>query len=276
MKTKNVILTSMAVFALLVAAFMGITSVVSAQNADLSFVEHGPRGGGGPNLEAVAAELGITAEELKEALQEARPAECVPGERPAEGVDCKPDLDAVATALGISAEELQSAFETVREAQRAERLSASAEELGVTVEELQTALENARPAECADLEPGERPADGVDCRPDLEAVATELDVTVEELKSALGKDRQRGGNLDNVANALDVTTEELKAALQEARPDECVPGERPAEGVDCRPDLEAAAETLGVDVEELETALRNEHGGHGPKDGGRDGQGGRP
>ena len=259
MKTKNIIITSMAVFALLFGAFLGVTSIVSAQAETISQAK-GPRGGG-ENLENVAEALGITVEELQTALQNARPAECVAGERPAEGVDCRPDFESVANELGITVEELEAAFETAREEARTERLASAAEQLGVSVEALQSALENARPAECV---PGERPAEGVDCRPDFESVASELGITAEELQSALGKGG-RGGNLDNVAETLGVTTEELRQALQDARPAECANierGEKP-EGVDCRPDLETVAETLGVDVEELQTALRNEHGGRG-------------
>src|SRR5688572_4967529 len=170
MKTKTIIITSMTLFALLVGAFLGITSLVSAQGAEPSVSAHGR---GGENLENVAEVLGIPVEDLQEALQNSRPAECADlerGEKP-EGVDCRPDLETAATALGITVEELESAFETAREQARAERLTSTAEELGVTVEELQTALENARPAECAEIEPGERLADGVNCRADLDTVA---------------------------------------------------------------------------------------------------------
>lgn len=264
MKIKTIIITSMTVFALLVGAFLGVTSLVSAQSAEPAASQHG---GGGENLESVAEELGVTVEELQTALQNARPAECADferGEKP-EGVDCRPDFDAVATELGLTTEQVESAFKTARQQAQTERLTSAAETLGVTVEALQTALENARPAECANLEAGEKP-EGVNCRPDFEAVATELGVTTEALQSAMGRGG-RGGNLDNVAETLGVTTEELQQALQDARPAECAEferGEKP-EGVDCRPDFEAAAETLGVDAEELQTALQNERGprGHG-------------
>lgn len=261
MKTKTIIVTSMTVFALLVGAFLGITSLVSAQGAEPTPSQQR----GGENLESVAEALGVTVEELQTALKNARPAECANferGEKP-EGVDCRPDFEAAATALGVTAEELETAFETAREEARTERLTSAAETLGVTVEALQTALENARPAECVGLERGEKP-EGVDCRPNFESVANELGVTTEELQSALGRGG-RGGNLDNVAETLGVTAEELQQALQDARPAECADferGEKP-EGVDCRPDFEAAAETLGVDAQELQTALQNERGGRG-------------
>jgi len=274
MKIKNIIIVSMTVFALLFGGFLGITSLVSAKGAEPITSQHR---GGGENLEAVAEILGVTVEELQEAFQNARPAECVPGERPAEGVDCRPDLESVANELDVTVEEIESAFQTARQQAQAERLDSAAEQLGVSGEALQSALENARPAECADLTPQEARESEVNCRADLDAVADELGVTVEELQSALGKGG-RGGNLDAVAETLGVTTEELKQALQDARPTECADlerGEKP-EGVDCRPDLETAAETLGVDVEELQTALRNEHGGRGPGHHRPNGEGGQP
>ena len=261
MKTKYIFAISMIVFAIVLGAIMGITYNVSAlEIGDENPSQNGHRGGG-ENLESVAEALGIPVEELQEALQNARPAECAEGERP-EGVDCKPDFETVASTLGITVEELEAAFQSTREKASAERLSSAAETLGVTVEALQTALENARPAECVD---GEKP-EGVNCRPDFESVANELGVTTEELQSALGKGGSKGGKgkgLENVAEALGVTVEELQQALQDARPAECVGlerGEKP-EGVDCRPDLQAAAESLGVDAEELQTALQNERGG---------------
>jgi DNA-binding phage protein len=284
MKIKQVILVSMTVFALLIGSFMGITSLVSAQEAnpvtDLISSENGGRGGGA-DLESVAEALGVSVEELKSALDSSRPAECVGlerGEKP-EGVDCRPDFEAAATALGISAEELESAFETARETARAEHLAQTAEQLGVSVEELEAALENARPAECANLTREEAREAEINCRPDLEALASELGVTTEEIQSAIGRGG-RGAGLENVAETLGVTTEELQTALQESKPEECANGEQP-EGVNCRPNLEEAAETLGVDAEELETALQNERGGRGPRGGGEDkpehnGEGGRP
>jgi hypothetical protein len=262
MKIKTIIITSMTVFALLVGAFLGVTSQVSAQGAEPTASQNG----GGENLESVAEALGVTVEALQTALQNARPAECADferGEKP-EGVNCRPDFDAVASELGLTAEQIESAFKTARQQAQTERLTSAAQTLGVTVEALQTALQNARPAECVD---GEKP-EGVNCRPDFEAAATELGVTTEALQSAMGRGDKggRGGNLDAVAETLGVTTEALQQALQDARPAECADferGEKP-EGVDCRPDLEAAAETLGVDAEALRTALKNERGGrHG-------------
>lgn len=275
MKVKNIAITSMSVFALLFAAFMGSASIASAKEENLNqvFSEDLHRGGG-ENLEKVAEALGVTVEELQTALKNALPAECANferGEKP-EGVNCRPDFEAVADELGVTVEELKAALETAREEAIAERLASAAEQLGVSVEALQSALEDARPAECANLEVGERPADGINCRPDFESIANELGVTTEELQSAFGRGG-RGSNLENVAETLGVTTDELQQALQDARPAECANithGEKP-EGVNCRPDLEAAAEALGIDVEDLRAALRSERGHGGPR-----GNGGQP
>ena len=107
MKTKTIIITSMTMFALLVGAFLGITSPVSAQGAEPTVSQHR----GGANLESVAEALGVTVEELQTALQNARPAECVKGEKH-EGVDCRPDFEAVANELGVTIEQLKTAFKT--------------------------------------------------------------------------------------------------------------------------------------------------------------------
>jgi DNA-binding phage protein len=274
MKTKNIIITSMAIFALLIGVFLALPSMVSAQ-AETASQAKGSHDWG-DNLENVAEALGITVEELQEAFQNARPAECADlelTERPAAGINCRPNLEAVASELGITVEELNAAFEAARQQAQAERLASAAEQLGVSVEALQSALENARPVECADLTPQEARESGTNCRVDLETVADELGITTEELQSALGKGA-RSGNLEAVAETLGVTTEALRQAFQSARPAECAAGEKP-EGVNCRPNLETVAETLGVDVEELRTALQNERGGrrgHGRANG----EGGQP
>ncbi len=259
MKRKTIIIASVSVIVLLAGAFLGSASLAYAQSAQHS---------NGEILEKVAEALGVTVEELQSAIQNARPAECADlerGEKP-EGVDCAPNLEAVANELGVTVEELEAAFAAAREEAKLEKLAAAAEQLGVSVEALQSALENARPAECLTEE---RP-EGVNCRPNFESVAEELGVTIGELQSALGRGG-RGVYLGNVAETLGVTAEALQEALEDARPDECTDaqsGEKP-EGVNCRPNLEAAAEALGVDVEELQNALQNERGprGHGRPNG---------
>ncbi|MBL8061613.1 MAG: hypothetical protein JNK32_01220 [Anaerolineales bacterium] len=238
-------------------------------------LNQGGRNGGERDLTVAAEALGVTVEELQQALQNAKPAECTTDQtaQPANGVDCRPDLDAVAEALGVTVEEVQSALG----GSKGERdLTAAAETLGVTVEELQQALQNSRPAECVAPAEGtgqsERPANGVDCRPDFEAAAETLGVTAEELQSALGGPMQGGhegaGRLENLAETLGVTVEELQQAFQDARPAECpAPGDaqsgQPASDVDCHPDLEAAAESLGITAEELEAALGDNRPGGG-------------
>lgn len=224
----------------------------------------GGRGGGERDLTAAAEALGVTVEELQQALQAARPAECTTDAttKPADGVDCRADLNAVAEALGVTVEELQSALGSGRDGGRGgERdLTAAAETLGVTVEELEQAMQDARPTECAD-DATTQPADGVDCRADLEAVAETLGVTVEDLQSALGNRGER--DLTTASETLGVTEEELQQALDAAKPADCDMTDQGNKG-GCRPDLTSAAETLGVTVEDLQSALgKPPHDGQG-------------
>lgn len=221
---------------------------------------------GGPDLTSAAETLGVTVEELQQALQDAIPEECASTDgQPVQGTDCRPDLTVAAEALGVTAEELQAALGKAGTGNRERDLTAAAEALGVTVEELQQALQDARPAECTATDG--QPAQGVDCRADLEAAALALSVTTEELQTALGFN-DRGPDFAAVAEALGVTEDELQQALQDATPEGCVEGQQPAEGVDCRPDLESIATALGVTTEELQTALQESfQGGRGPNGG---------
>ena len=216
MKNKKILLvTCVALFAVLVSACGGAVTQTQAQVSDpQAAVQEQPAQQqpsapgveaslnsnaqqGGPNngkrgerdLTAAAEALGVTVEELQQALQDAKPAECVDGQ-PSQGVDCRPDMDAVATALGVTVEELDAALGRGK----GPDFTAAAETLGVTEEELQQALEAAKPAECATAEQG-APKDP-NCRPDLETAAQTLGVTVEELQQALGKP-QGGPNGNN-------------------------------------------------------------------------------
>lgn len=143
----------------------------------------GGRGGGERDLTAAAEALGVTVEELQQALQDARPAECTAdaNTKPADGVDCRADLNIVAETLGVTVEDLQSALGD----RGGPDLAAASETLGVTEEELQQALDAAKPADCEATDQGEPGKGG--CRPDLTTAAETLGVTVEDLQSALGK-----------------------------------------------------------------------------------------
>ncbi|MBN8657352.1 MAG: hypothetical protein J0M11_16595 [Anaerolineae bacterium] len=219
MKNKKIlIVTCVALFAVLVSACGGAVTQTEAQASDqqaavqeqqpaqqqpsapgveASLNSNAPAQQGGPNngkrgerdLTAAAEALSVTVEELQQALQDAKPAECVDGQ-PSQGVDCRPDMEAVATALGVTVEELDAALGH----RGGPDFAAAAETLGITEEELQQAFEAAKPAECATAEEG-APKDP-NCRPDLEAVAETLGVTVEELQQALGKP-QGGPNGNN-------------------------------------------------------------------------------
>lgn len=258
-----------------------------AANAPAQQQQQGNRPGG-PDLTAVAAALGVTVDELQQALQNAIPADCAPASntngqnaQPAQGTNCRPDLAAVATALGVTEDELKAALGSSMQGGRqgGGDLTAVAEALGVTVEELQQALQNARPADCTTTDPNTQPAQGTDCRPDLAAVATALGVTEEELQTAL-KDRKGGPDFAAAAETLGVTEEALQQALQDTIPAECATGQntQPAQGVNCRPDLDAAATTLGITVDQLQSALgtppQDGQGGHGGPMNGQPQQGG--
>ena len=217
---KTLLVSSLALLALLVSACASAVSESPAQTGDpqtSSVVEvssqtntepqpvsDGPSQQndrrGGHDLTAAAETLGITVEELEQALQGAIPADCAaapsdttdPNGKPDKGAECRPDLTVAAQTLGITADELQAALGAGRQGGRRERdLTAAAETLGVTVEELQQALQDAKPAECAapttdTTDQSAQPDKGVNCRPDLTIAAETLGVTVEELQSALG------------------------------------------------------------------------------------------
>lgn len=219
MKNKKVLLvTCVALFAILVSACGGAVTQTQAQasdpqaavqqqpaqqqpqsapGVDASLNSNAPAQQGGPNdgkhggrdLTAAAEALGVTVEELQQALQDAKPAECVDGQ-PSQGVDCRPDMEAVAAALGVTVDELDAALGHAG----GPDFAAAAETLGITEEELKQALEAAKPAECATAEEG-APKDP-NCRPDLETAAQTLGITVEELQQALGKP-QGGPNGNN-------------------------------------------------------------------------------
>lgn len=282
MKTKKYVFVSIAVLlAVFVSACAGTapelpvvtgdsgTTILTQQQAeagngnqplDVAPGQGRPRGGRGEgDLTAAAEALGVTVEELQQALQDARPAECTSMDgQPVQGIDCRADLNVVAETLGVTVEELQAALGFGRDGGRGERdLTAAAEALGVTVEELQQAIQDAKPAECADQT---QPVQGVDCRPDMDAIAESLGVTLEELEAALG--RRDGPDFAAAAEALGVTEEELQQALDDSRTVECADAEGQPRDPNCRPDFEAAAESLGVTTEELREALGKPEGGH--------------
>lgn len=163
-----------------------VAEVSSQTNNQPQPVSDGPAQGGRGgerDLTAAAEALGVTVEELQQALQAARPAECSAdaNTQPADGVDCRADLNIVAETLGVTVEELQSALGK----RGGFDLAAASETLGVTEEELQQALDAAKPADCEATDQGAPGKGG--CRPDLTTAAETLGVTVEDLQSALGK-----------------------------------------------------------------------------------------
>ena len=288
MKNKKYLLVScVALFAILVSACAGAVTDTNAQTTEAQtapvagvssattndtnqIVSDGPvQGGRGErDLTAAAEALGVTVEELQAALQAAIPADCAAtttdqNGRPNKDSNCRPDLAVAAETLGVTVEELQAALGSGKQGRGERDLTAAAETLGVTVEELQSALQDAKPAECVDGEP----AQGVDCRPDMDVVAAALGVTVEELQTALG--RQHGPDFAAAAETLGITEEELQQALEAAKPAECATAEEGApKDPNCRPNIETAAETLGVTVDELQQVLGKPEGGRGGHGGG--------
>jgi hypothetical protein len=66
---------------------------------------------GGPDFAAAAETLGVTEDELQQALQDVKSAECATAEEGApKDPNCRPDIDAAAETLGVTAEELQQAL----------------------------------------------------------------------------------------------------------------------------------------------------------------------
>jgi hypothetical protein len=225
---------------------------------------------GGPDLTAAAEALGVSVEDLQQALQDAIPANCANANNGQGGPDpnCRPDLEAVASALGVTVEELQSALTSFARGKGPgeSNLVDAAATLGITVEELQQALESALPEGCSTSNDGQTGPDS-DCHPDFEAAAVTLGITLEELQSALGgpKGNGQGGpglNLTTAAETLGVTVEDLQQALQNAVPSDCSASGDGQPG-DCRPDLDAVASALGVTVEELQSALLPQRQGDG-------------
>lgn len=287
MNKKYLLVTMIALFAVLLSACGGVSAETPAQASETQTGEYSApstqavENGSAPNaqtndqqggqdrdrrngdLTTAAETLGVTVEELQAALQSSISADCAAQTDNTE--TCRPDLTIAAETLGVTEEELKSALANSNQNARGDRgerdLTAAAETLGVTVEELQAAFDAAKPAECTDGEPSQ----GVDCRPDIEAVASALGVTTEELQTALGN-RQRG--LAAAAETLGVTEEELKAAFDAAKPAECTTTEEGApKDPNCRADLETVATTLGVTVEDLQQALGNANGRRGPQGG---------
>ncbi|MFL9455164.1 hypothetical protein [Scytonema tolypothrichoides] len=128
-----------------------------------------------PDWKAAAAKLGVTEQQLKDALGVPAnpPSQADPNQRPP-----RPDWKAAAAKLGVTEQQLKDAL-GVRPHPRPNLKAASAK-LGVTEQQLKDAL--GVPANPPDrAAPNQRPP-----RPDLKAVAAKLGVTEQQLKDALG------------------------------------------------------------------------------------------
>ena len=195
------------------------------------------------DLEAVADELGVSVEALRDALEDLRESRRL-GDRHAM-------LAAeLAEALGISEERVSEALEAQHDA-RADAFAADlAEALDLEAAEVRAALDEVRP------QPGDRRSrrgprafDG--------ALASELGVSRAKLRAALrevrserGGERHAGPDVAALADALGVSEEQLEDAFDEIRENADERREQRHEEF-----IEALAERLGVSADAVREAL---------------------
>ena len=169
-------------------------------------VGYGGSGPGGPRLNGLADELGVSEARLREALEKVRPERKRPQRE-----DHAADL---AAALGVSEAKVREAFEQVGADRHAGIARALAEALDKPVADVRPALEKAHDAAHADgARRGDRDAL-------LSTLASELNVSRDKVASALrslrreGRPRRgRGPDGAALAKALGVTQAELRAAM---------------------------------------------------------------
>ena len=109
-----------------------------------------------------------------------------------------------------------------------------------------------------------------DCRPDLTQAAAALNITVEQLQTALGHPTQGKPDLTAAAAKLGITADALQQAVRRALPSNCSapggaqptsaanqsgPNARVDPNAACRPDMTAAAATLKITIDQLQSAL---------------------
>lgn len=191
MNTKQRLLVGSALPLLLVSVGLIAPKVTDAAQPDriaqatLPQGSQGERGGHhrGPDFAAAAEQLGVTEDELKDALGVPDQPTLDENGRPVRPP--RPDFAAAAEQLGVTEDELMQALGAGRH--RGPDFAAAATQLGVTEDALKDALgvpdqptldENGRPV---------RPP-----RPDFAAAAEQLGVTEDELIDALGIPQRDG------------------------------------------------------------------------------------
>ena len=214
------------------------------------------RDGRPPGFNGLAKKLGVSAAELREAL------EAFHEEKEGDGRDGF--ASALAEALGKPVDEVQAAFDSIADNHKARFAAKLAKALGVEAADVEAALEELKDERPDD--PGDFPA----------ALAEKLGVEAADVEAALENLRSdwRGGprgdhhgmSLRRLAAALDVTRAELRKALKEVRSGA---DERIEDG---RADLvKFLAERFNLSEEKVEAALPD-FAGMGP--GGPHGPGG--
>jgi hypothetical protein len=164
----------------------------------------------GPDFSSLADELGVDADELRDALRDFHDEK---------GTDRRAAFaTALADALGKSRADVEAALEKRLDAERAKHAKRLADALGLEADDVAAALEKVMEAERADGAHG--PEDFI------ERLADELGVSADAVEEAFREaaprrfergPRHRGPGLSGLASALDVTPAELRKALLSLR-----------------------------------------------------------
>jgi hypothetical protein len=158
------------------ASFYQIAEAPQAPNQAPSGQRRPPR----IDFAAAATKLGVTEQQLKDALGVPANPPSVGGASPQENRTSRPprpDFKAAATKLGVTEQQLKDALGVPANSRRRPDFAAAATKLGVTEQQLKDAL--GVPANPSGDRNSRR-------RPDFAAAATKLGVTEQQLKDALG------------------------------------------------------------------------------------------
>ena len=217
------------------------------------------------DLDALAAELGVTTEALTTAIESVRSSI----ERPERGADMSAYraavVNALASALGLDAATVEAAVGDAgfpfgghgpRDGARLETLATT---LGVTTEALQAAIETANSSV-------DRPSAGSDLAAYRAAFAASIAATLgldpASVAAAIGDAVPFGGHgprdgarFEALATTLGVTTDALKAAMQQVRTDLAPPDAATDRDAYRAQYVAALAQALGIDAATVDTAI---------------------